>query len=197
MKRAYARAYAARILRLGLRLALRPRQPRRQGCHRHGQPERRRPTWTARAGARRSSCCRVPTCSREEPDRPGPSRRPAIICGVDVVLSVPLFAGFALVAVVALVLLKKSPLYWLPGVAVIGYGVAIYVAWPWYDTHGAGRDHDGTGFEGLSNLLHVAVSLVVASGGAVCLIVGARSRQRARRARRTDIPTAIVMKDSR
>lgn len=113
---------------------------------------------------------------------------------MDVVLSVPLFVGFAVVAVLALVLLKRTRLFWLPGMALMGYGVAIYVAWPWYDTH---EDVGGlSGLEGLSNLLHVAVSLVVVAGGAVCLIVGARSRQRARRARRTDIPTAIVLKDS-
>jgi hypothetical protein len=111
---------------------------------------------------------------------------------MDAVLSVPLFVGFALVAVVALVLLKKTRLFWLPGMAVMGYGVAIYVAWPWYDTHGAGRDHDGTGLEGLSNFLHVAVSLAVLVGGFACLIVGARFH---RRPRRTDIPTAIVTKD--
>lgn len=113
---------------------------------------------------------------------------------MDVVLSVPLFVGFALVAVVALVLLRKTPLYWLPGMAVIAYGVAIYVVWPWYDTHGAGRDHDGTGFEGWSNVLHVAVTLVVVAGGCVCLIVGAWSHKK--RPRSTDIPTAIVTKDS-
>jgi len=107
------------------------------------------------------------------------------------VLSVPLFVGFALIAVLALLLLKKTRLFWLPGMALMGYGVAIYVAWPWFDTH-----EDLGGLEGLSNVLHVAVSLVVVAGGTVCLIVGARSRQRARRARRTDIPTAIVMKDS-
>jgi len=108
---------------------------------------------------------------------------------MDAVLSVPLFVEFALVAVVALVLLKRTRLFWVPGMAVIGYAVAIYVAWPWYDTHGAGRDHDGTGFEGLSNFLHVAVSLVVVAGGSVCWIVGARSHKRTRS---TDIPTAIA-----
>ena len=106
---------------------------------------------------------------------------------MDVVLSVPLFAGFTLVAVVALVLLKRTRLFWLPGMALMGYGIAIYVAWPWYDTH------DGMGLEGLSNFLHVAVSLAVVAGGSVCLLVGARSHKRPRR---TDIPTAIVTKDS-
>jgi hypothetical protein len=114
---------------------------------------------------------------------------------VDVVLSVPLLVGFALAASLALVLLKRTRLFWLPGVAVIGYGVAIYVVWPWYDS-----THDDVGglvgLAGLSNALHVAISLVVVAGGAVCLFVGARSRQRARRARRTDVPTAVVMRDS-
>ncbi|MGE0403747.1 MAG: hypothetical protein AB7T06_43975 [Kofleriaceae bacterium] len=110
---------------------------------------------------------------------------------MDVVLSVPLFVGFAFVAVLGLVLLKQTRLFWVPGMALMAYGVAIYVAWPWYDTH-----EDVGGLEGLSNALHVAVSLVVVAGGTVFLIVGARSRQRARRARRTDIPTAIAMKDS-
>jgi hypothetical protein len=110
---------------------------------------------------------------------------------VDVVLSVPLFVGFALVAVVALVLLKRTRLFWLPGVAVIGYGVAIYIAWPWYDN--TDGDVGGlSGFAALSNLLHVAVSFVVIAVGIVCLIVGARSRRRARRARRTEIPRAIA-----
>lgn len=106
-------------------------------------------------------------------------------------LSVPLFVGVALVAILALVLLKRTWLFWLPGVALMGYGGAIYVAWPWYDAH-----DDVTMLGGVSNLLHVAVSFAVVTGGIVCLIVGARSRQRARRARRTDIPTAIVIKDS-
>lgn len=104
-----------------------------------------------------------------------------------VVLSVPLFVGFALVAIVALVLLKQTRFFWLPGVAWMGYGVAIYVAWPWYDTRESG------GLEGLSNLLHVAASFVVVAGGIVCLIVGARSRKRARLA---DLPIAVVTKDS-
>ena len=107
---------------------------------------------------------------------------------MDVVLSVPLFMGFALGAVVGLVLLRQTRLFWVPGMAVMAYGVAIYVAWPWYDTH-----EDAGGLEGLSNALHVAVSFVVIAGGTVFLIVGARSRRRARLA---DIPTAIVMKDS-
>lgn len=107
---------------------------------------------------------------------------------MEAVLSVPLFVGFALVAVLALVLLKSTRLFWLPGMAVMGYGIAIYIAWPWYET-----DHDLPGFEGLSNFLHVAVSLVVVAGGTVCLVIGARSRQGARR---TDIPTAIAMKDA-
>lgn len=114
---------------------------------------------------------------------------------MDVVLSVPLFVGFALVAVLALVLLKQTRLFWVPGMALMAYGVAIYVAWPWYDlTH----DHVGglEGLAGLSNVLHVALSLAVVAGGTVFLIVGARSRLRTRRAHRTDIPTAIVMKDS-
>jgi len=102
------------------------------------------------------------------------------------VLSVPVFVAFALVAVVALVLLRRTLLFWLPGVALMGYGVAIYIAWPWYDTQ------DGMGLEGLSNLLHVAVSLVVVAGGSVCLIVGARAHKRQRR---TNIPTAVVTKD--
>ena len=114
--------------------------------------------------------------------------RPAIIVDVDAVVSVPLFVGVALVAGVALVLLKQTWLFWLPGVALMGYGVAIYVAWPWYDTH-----EDVGGLEGWSNLLHVAVSFVVVAGGIVFLIVGARSR---RRVRRTKLPTAIVTKDS-
>ena len=118
-------------------------------------------------------------------------RRPATIFGVDAVLSVPLFVGFAFVAVLALVLLKQTRLFWGPGMALMAYGVAIYFAWPWYDTH-----EDVGGLEGLSNVLHVGVSLVVIAGGTVFLIVGARSRQRARSARRTDLPTAIVMKDS-
>lgn len=102
------------------------------------------------------------------------------------VLSVPLFVGFALVALVGLVLLRKTWLFWLPGAAWMGYGVAIYLVWPWYDTR------YGLGFEGLSNFLHVAVTFVVIASGFVCLIVGARSRARVRR---TDIPTAIVAKD--
>lgn len=105
---------------------------------------------------------------------------------MDALLSVPLFVGFALVTVVALVLLRKTRLFWLPGIALMGYGVAIYVAWPWYDTR------HGTGLEGLSNLLHVAVTCVVIAGGFVCMIVGARSR---RRPRRPDIPRAIVTND--
>lgn len=107
-------------------------------------------------------------------------------CEMDAVLSVPLFVGVALAAVVALVLLGKTRLFWLPGIALMGYGVAIYVAWPWYDTR------YGTGLEGLSNLLHVAVTCVVIAGGSVCLLVGARSRKRTRR---TDLPTAIVTND--
>ncbi len=94
---------------------------------------------------------------------------------MDVVLSVPLFMGVAVVAVVALVLLRRTRLFWLPGLAVMAYGVAIYVAWPWYDTH-----EDVGGLEGLSNLLHVAVPFVVGIAGTVCVIVGARSRGRAR-----------------
>ena len=106
---------------------------------------------------------------------------------MDVVLSVPLFVGFAFVAILALVLLKRTWFFWLPGVALVGYGIAIYIAWPWYDTH-----EDVGGLEGLSNFLHVAISFVVVAGGIACLIIGARSRQRARRARRSEIPTAIV-----
>lgn len=94
---------------------------------------------------------------------------------VDVVLSVPLFVGVASVAVVALLLLRHTRLFWLPGMALIGYAAAIYVAWPWYDTH-----EDVGGLEGLSNFLHVVVSLLVAASGGVCLLVGARSRRRAR-----------------
>lgn len=94
-----------------------------------------------------------------------------------------------MVAILALVLLKQTRLFWIPGMVLMMYGVAIYVAWPWYDTH-----VDVGGLEGLSNVLHVAVSLVVVVGGTVFLIVGARSRQRARRARRTDVPTAIIVK---
>lgn len=103
-------------------------------------------------------------------------------------LSVPLFVGFALVAIVALVLLKQTWLFWLPGVALVGYGGAIYCAWPWYDTH-----EDVGGLEGLSNLLHVVISVVVVAGGIVFLIVGARTRGRVRR---TELPAAIVTTDS-
>jgi hypothetical protein len=99
---------------------------------------------------------------------------------VDVVLSLPLFAGFAVAAVVALILLRTTRLFWIPGVAFIGYGVAIYIAWPWFNTH-----EDIGGLEGLSNVLHVVVSFVVIVAGAVCLFIGARSYQRARRATST------------
>lgn len=108
------------------------------------------------------------------------------------VLSFPLGVGVTLVTIVALVPLRRTRLFWLPGAALMGYGVAIYVAWPWYDTR-----HDTTMLGGLSNLLHVAASVFVVAGGIACLIVGARSRQRARRANSTDLPTAVVAKDSR
>ena len=121
---------------------------------------------------------------------------PAILLGVDAVLSVPLLVGVTCVAIVSLVLLKKTRLFWLPGTALIGYGIAIYVAWPWYDT--TQSDVGGmSGLGGLSNLLHVAATLVVVGLGTVCLIVGAASYRRASRARRTEteLPTAIVMKE--
>jgi hypothetical protein len=93
---------------------------------------------------------------------------------MEALLSIPVFLGFAFVAIVAFALLGKTPVFWLPGLAVIAYGVAIYVAWPWYDTH------HSNGFEGLSNLLHVAVTGLVVAAGCVCVILGARSRRRAR-----------------
>jgi hypothetical protein len=113
---------------------------------------------------------------------------------VDVVLSVPLGVGVALVAVVALVLLRRTRLFWLPGAALMGYGGAIYVTWPWHDTH-----DDVTMLGGVANLMHVAASFIVVAGGIVCVIVGARSWRRARTARTalTAIPTAIVTKDMR
>lgn len=110
---------------------------------------------------------------------------------MDAFLSVPLFVGFAFVAVVALVLLGKTRLFWLPGVALIGYGIAIYIAWPWIDTH-----EDVALLEGVSNTLHVAATVGVIAAGIVCLLLGLRSHRRARRTSRTEIPTAIVMKDS-
>jgi hypothetical protein len=112
---------------------------------------------------------------------------------VDVVLSFPLGVGVTLVAIVALVLLSRTRLFWLPGAALIGYGVAIYLVWPWQDTR-----HDTTMLlGGVSNLMHVAATFFVVTVGIVCLIVGARSRKRARLASTTDLPTAIVAKDSR
>lgn len=110
---------------------------------------------------------------------------------MDASLSVPLFVGFAFVTVGAVVLLRKTRLFWLPGAALIAYACAIWVAWPWYDTRG-----DVSMFRGFSNFMHVVVSFSVVAWGVVCLIVGARSRKRAQRARTTDIPTAIVKKDS-
>ena len=112
--------------------------------------------------------------------------------GVAVVLSFPLGVGVTLATIVALVLLRRTRLFWLPGAALMGYGIAIYVAWPWYDTR-----HDTTMLAGVSNLLHVVASFFVVTGGIVCLIVGARSRQRARRANSTGLPTAIVARGSR
>jgi hypothetical protein len=102
---------------------------------------------------------------------------------VDVVLSVPLFVGFAFAAIVALFLLKRTKFFWIPGVALMAYGVAIYIAWSWYDTH-----EDVGGLEGLSNGLHVAASFVVVAGGVVCLLIGARSHKRAH----PEIPTAVA-----
>jgi hypothetical protein len=117
--------------------------------------------------------------------------RPAILCGVDVVLSVPLFVGVALVALFALVVLRQTRLFWFPGLALIAYGIAIYLVWPWYET-----GHDGAMFGGLSNFLHVAASFLVVTGGVVFVLVGARSRLRARRARPAELPTAVVMRSS-
>jgi hypothetical protein len=95
------------------------------------------------------------------------------------VLSLPLFMGFALAVVVALLWLRRTPLFWLPGAALVGYGIAIYVAWPWYDTH---HDVGGlSGLEGLSNVMHVAATAAVVAGGAACLFIGARSWRRFRR----------------
>jgi hypothetical protein len=105
--------------------------------------------------------------------------------GVDALLSVPLFLGFAFVSVVALVLLRKTWLFWLPGAALIGYGIALYFVWPWYSTH-----EDVALLEGVSNTLHVASTVGVVAAGVVCLLLGLRSH---RRTRGTEIPTAIVM----
>lgn len=86
-----------------------------------------------------------------------------------------------------LVLLRRTRWFWLPGVALSGYGVLIYLAWPWYATHG-----DAGGLEGISNVLHVAATFVVMVAGFVRVIIGARSRRRARGPAPSEIPTAIV-----
>lgn len=103
------------------------------------------------------------------------------------VLSFPLFVGVAFVAIAGLVLLRRTRWFWLPGVALAGYGVLIYLAWPWHATHA-----DTGGLEGISNVLHVAATFVVVVAGLACVIIGARSRRRARGPAATEIPTAIV-----
>lgn len=79
---------------------------------------------------------------------------------MDALLSTPLCFGVVFAAVATLVLLRKTWLYWLPGAALVGYGIAIYVAWPWYDTH-----EDVALLEGVSNTLHVAATLGVVAAG--------------------------------
>ena len=101
-------------------------------------------------------------------------------------LSLPLFLGFAAVAVVGLALLKKTRWFWIPGIAFVAYGAMIYLGWPSDERHG-----EGSGFVDLSRLIQVAASVGVIVSGLVCLIVGARSRRRARRAH---VPRAIVVK---
>lgn len=82
---------------------------------------------------------------------------------MNLLISVPLFAVFVSVALVSLVRLKETPLFWLPGVAVAGYGAAFYFAC----------------VEGFTYALHVVTSFGIVVGAAVCLIVGARSHLRA------------------
>lgn len=93
---------------------------------------------------------------------------------MDVVLSVPGFAVFAAIAFALMVVVRKTRLFWVPSVALVAYGVTVFLAWPWTDA--IGGQAAGGAFDGLSNLLHIVVSGFIVVAGVVSLLFAMRFR---------------------
>jgi len=92
------------------------------------------------------------------------------------VLSVPVFAVVLIAALTAAVLLRRTPAFWVAGLLLNTYGIAVYFAWPWFEPR------EGTGLQGLTNARHIGAAAILVIAGFALVVLGARSRNRATQA---------------